>query len=174
MDNPAPDFFTSKASPLVLFRELFGEKLEDMTQFGIDFVLFGLARNKEFFDHALPIFGKEFTKTNRKAKMIRILLSFAGPFEANGIRYSHMRDRQEQQELYVADWQNDLGDRLQKLQAEKYPNFKVHVFGRSFVYRSFYRQLMVDVLWAGLACFVVFVYVSFHVKSVFVSSLAMT
>ena len=32
---------------------------------------------------------------------------------------------------------------------------------------------MADVLWAGLACFVVFVYVTFHVKSVFVSSCAM-
>jgi hypothetical protein len=31
MDNPAPGFFTSKASPLVIFRGLFGEELEEMT-----------------------------------------------------------------------------------------------------------------------------------------------
>ena len=104
MDNPSPGYFTSKATPLVIFRELFGEKLEDLTQFGIDFVLFGLAQDSEFFEHALPIFGKEFNNTNRKAKMVRMLLSFAGPVEAYGNRYSHMRDRQEQQELYVADW----------------------------------------------------------------------
>ena len=102
-----------------------------------------------------------------------MLLTFAGPIEAYGNRYSHMRDRQEDQELYISDWQNKLGDTLQKIQKEKYPTLRVHVFGRSFIYRSFYRQLMVDVLWAGLACFFVFIYVSFHVKSVFVSSAAM-
>ena len=94
-----------------------------MTQYGIDFVLFGLAKDHEFFEHALPIFSKEFSKTNRKSKKIRILLSFAGPFEFNGTRYSHMRDRQEQQELYVADWQNKLGEKLQQLQAERFPDF---------------------------------------------------
>ena len=57
MDNPAPGYYTSKASPLVIFRDLFGEKLQDMTQFGIDFVLFGLTTDSEFFQHALPIFS---------------------------------------------------------------------------------------------------------------------
>jgi predicted RND superfamily exporter protein len=55
----------------------------------------------------------------------------------------------------------------------KYPNIAVHTFGRSFYYRVFYRQLVIDVLWAGLAAFVVYVYVIFHVKSLFVSTFAM-
>lgn len=93
MDNPSPGYFTSKASPLVIFRDIFGEDLEDLTQFGIDFALFGLAQNVPLFNHAIPIFSKEFNNKNRKAKMVRMILSFAGPIHVNNVRYSHMVDR---------------------------------------------------------------------------------
>lgn len=60
------------------------------------------------------------------------------------------------------------------MQQEEFPEFRIHSFGRSFVYRSFYRQLVWDVLWGGLASAVVYAYVSFHVKSFFISSFSMS
>jgi hypothetical protein len=95
VDNPSPGFKTSKASPLVPFRIFFGYDLEEMTQFGIDFTLFGLAREEKLFNYAMPLFSKEFNREHRKAKMVRILLTMAGPIDMKGIRYSNMRDRQE-------------------------------------------------------------------------------
>ena len=56
------------------------------------------------FDYAMPLFSRGFTRNNRKAKLVRMGLIMGGPVELNGVRYSHMRDRQEAQELYVADW----------------------------------------------------------------------
>lgn len=93
MDNPSPGYFTTKATPLVIFKDIFGEELEDLTQFGIDFALFGLAKTPDLFDHAIPMFSKEFNNQNRKAKMVRMLLTFAGPIHVNNVRYSHMFDR---------------------------------------------------------------------------------
>ena len=60
------------------------------------------------------------------------------------------------------------------MQQEEFPEFRIHSFGSSFVYRSFYRQLVWDVLWGGLASAVVYAYVSFHVKSFFISSFSMS
>jgi len=48
------------------------------------------------FKHVEPLFSKEFTKDNLKAKMVRVVLVPGGPVEVNDIRYNHMRDRQEQ------------------------------------------------------------------------------
>ena len=93
MDNPSPGFRTSKAAPLIPFKMFFGEELEEMTQFGIDFTLFGFAQEEELFNYALPLFSKEFNREQRKARMMRMVLTFAGPIELNGVRYSNMRDR---------------------------------------------------------------------------------
>jgi hypothetical protein len=173
MDNPAPGFFTSKASPLVIFKALFGEDLEEMTQFGIDFSLFGLAQDLEFFNHALPLFGAEYSRNNRKATMMRMAMTFAGPVDLDGIRFNNMEDRQEAQEFKVADWQTTLNDKLMALQERKYPDYRVHSFGRSYYYRHFYRQLVKDVMFSGLAVAFCWCYVMFHVKSVFVGTFAM-
>lgn len=54
-----------------------------------------------------------------------------------------------------------------------FPDFTLNVFGRSYVYRAFYRQLIWDIIWAGLAAFTVTAYVTFHVKSLVAASWAM-
>ena len=70
--------------------------------------------------------------------MTRLVLQIAGPVELDGTRYSHMRDRDEQQEYLVADWEVKLNSKLMKIQKEKYPDLRVHCFGRSYIYRWFY------------------------------------
>jgi hypothetical protein len=67
-----------------------------------------LTINLKNFDYALPLFSKDFNITNRKAYMMRMVLFAAGPIEVNGIRYKTMMDRIEDQEYFVANWQNDL------------------------------------------------------------------
>ena len=47
-----------------------------------------------YWNLALPLFSKEFTRENLKAKMVRFVVVPAGPVEEDGVRYSHMRDRQ--------------------------------------------------------------------------------
>ena len=51
---------------------------------------------------------------------------------------------------------------------------KVHFFGRSYALRYFYSRLVIDVLWSGLSGVLVHAYVTFHVKSVFVATSAMS
>lgn len=66
---------------------------ETLEQVDIDNILTEFARRDELFNHAIPLFSKEFSKTNLKAKMIRFVFIPAGPINFRGIRYNHMRDR---------------------------------------------------------------------------------
>ena len=82
----------AKISPLPIFKMVLGEDLSEITQFGIDFALFGLATKEDMFNLTLPLFSKEYHRNRRKAKMTRFLLMPAGPIEFNGIRYKNMAD----------------------------------------------------------------------------------
>lgn len=66
-----------------------------------------------------------------------------------------------------------LNFRLQEI-ADRYPGYKIHCFGRAYAYRYFYKQLILDVMWAGLACLIVFLFVTKHTNSFFISSSSMT
>ena len=50
----------SKVSPYNVFKIAFGNQADDLTQFAIDFALFGLARDEKMFNMALPLFSKDF------------------------------------------------------------------------------------------------------------------
>ena len=89
----------AKISPIPIFKTAYGEDLSELTQFSIDFAMFGLAYSQEYFDYTIPLFSTEYTRTNRKAKMTRFLLQNAGPIEFDGIRYRNMGDQNAVQEL---------------------------------------------------------------------------
>ena len=55
--------------------------------------MFGLATDEAFFNHALPLFGIEYNRNHRKATMMRMALTFAGPIELDGIRFNNLEDR---------------------------------------------------------------------------------
>jgi len=64
-----------------------------------------------------------------------MVLTFAGPVVAGDTAYSTMRDRQEQQEYFVSEWQALLQEKIFKHVEANYPSMAVHVFGKSFIYR---------------------------------------
>ena len=173
MDPDPENPVVSVAHPLLLFKVAFGDDVESYTQYGIDFALFGASQAPEYFNFILPLFSSDFTIRNRKAKKLRIMIQCAGPIDVEGTRYSTMRDRGEQQEFFIANWQVDLNDKIIELMAD-FPEFKAHSFGRAYVYRQFYKQLLWDVLWGFLATAVVYCYVLLHVKSVFVANSSMS
>ena len=57
---------------------------------------------------------------------------------------------------------------------KQYPEFSIFTFGRAYVYRYFYRQLLYDVLWSGFSATVVYIFVTWHTKSFFISSASMS
>ena len=135
--------------------------------------MFGLAYEEDFFQMTLPLFSKDYSRENRKAKMVRFLLLAAGPIDFAGIRYKNMGDRNPLQEYDVANWQVELNEKLQEM-VKEYPGYRIHSFGRAYAYRFFFRQLIWDVLNAGFSCFFVWCFVTFHTKSFFVSSTSMS
>lgn len=96
----------------------------------------------------------------------------AGPIEFGGVRYKNIGDRNPSQEYEVTMWAVRLDRKIQELE-KKYPNYKIYTFGRAYAYRFFYSQLLYDVLWAGLSCTLVWIYITFHTKSIFIGSTAM-
>lgn len=83
----------AKVSPLVLFKTAYGEDLSEITQFAVDFALFGLAYSEELFNQTLPLFSKDYNRTHRKSKMIRFVVQTAGPINFEGVRYKNLGDR---------------------------------------------------------------------------------
>ena len=83
----------AKISPIPVFKTAYGEDLSELTQFSIDFALFGLAFKEDYFNLTLPLFSKDYTRNHRKAKMTRFLLMNAGPIDIDGIRYKNLGDR---------------------------------------------------------------------------------
>ena len=57
---------------------------------------------------------------------------------------------------------------------EEYPTYRLGSFGRSYLYRAFYRLLLTDVLWTNLAALEVWIYVCVHTGSLFVGTTAMS
>lgn len=138
-DDPNPDGGKiAKVSAIPLFKTAYGEDLSELTQFAIDFALFGLARQETFFNATLPLFSKDYNRNHRKARSTRFLLLPAGPIEIEGVRYKTLGDRQPDQEFWIANWQVSLNEKLLLLE-EKYPEFLIHSFGRAYAYRFFYR-----------------------------------
>ena len=84
-----------------------------------------------------------------------------------------MGDRSWAQEYEVANWQVDLNEKLTELN-KKYPDYVIYNFGRAYIYRYFYRQLLYDVLWSGFSAMVVYIFVTWHTKSFFISSTSMS
>jgi predicted RND superfamily exporter protein len=97
----------------------------------------------------------------------------AGPINLHGIRYNNMGDRINDQEYYVANWQVTLNENLQEM-VKKYPGYQINTFGRAFVYRYFYKQLVFDTLFSFPSYILVCGFVFFHTKSWFVSSTSMS
>lgn len=114
----------AKISAIPLFKTAYGHDLSELTQFAIDFALFGLAREEKFFNATLPLFSKDYNRNNRKARATRFLLLPAGPIEMKDIRYKTLGDRAPDQEYWIANWQVELNDKLLTIQ-EDYPEFEI-------------------------------------------------
>ena len=121
------------------------------------------------FNATLPLFSKDYNREHRKAKMTRFLLIAAGPIDLDGVRYNNLGDRQPEQEFLIANWQVSLNERLKEIET-KYPGYVVHCFGRAYVYRFFYKQLVYDLLWAILSGWLVYSVLLLHTKSFFVAT----
>jgi len=64
-----------------------------------------------------------------------MVLTLGGPVIEDGEQYSHMRDRQELQEYFVAEWQSELQTKIARIVKRDYPEMEVYVFGKSYMYR---------------------------------------
>lgn len=94
----------AKASPIDVFKFAYGNDLSEITQYGIDIALFGLASSESYFFYTIPFFSKEYNRFGRKAKKVRIVLQLAGPIDMNGVRYNNMGDRTADLEYEIASW----------------------------------------------------------------------
>ena len=166
---------TALASPLSIFKFAFPDykDFSEITQFAIDFALFGLAREEDMFNMTIPLFSKEFSRFSRKSKMVRALVIPGGPIEVDGDRFKNIGDRWSEQDFIISDWEVHIDDLMMELQKD-YPNFKIYTFGRAYAYRYFYRQLIYDVMWSALAAFLVFLFITYQTGSMYISTTSMS
>jgi len=63
----------------------------------------------------VPLFSKDFTRTERKAKLIRVLVIPGGPIDYDGTRFKNMGDRWSEQDFLISDWEVHLDDLMMEL-----------------------------------------------------------
>jgi hypothetical protein len=74
--------------------------------------LFKIAQNPILFNKYQQLFSKSFSEVNRKSKIMKIILKFGSPLNVNGIRYKSNKDRIDEQNQYIANWQIMLSEQL--------------------------------------------------------------
>lgn len=157
----------SKGSFLALLNPLYGTDHSEITQYAIDFALFIPARVQFVLELTQQLFSKEFVKDDRKAKMTRMIIRLAGPLEVNGIRYANMKDRIEEQNLFVNEWVQSLNSRVQKIQKARYPDVRVNVIQHSWLLYEFVLQVVEDMQHLGIAFLVLLAVLSVKMRSLF-------
>ena len=134
----------------------------------IDQKLSELAQNPSTQEKIRPLIGKDYSpKTHPKTKYTRAIFFFATPLEVEGVRFRRKNDRYPTQldhfqefGMKIYDYVNDVDQGDMSIYAISYE-----------AWREAFNQVMESAgVWAmGSFCFV-FLYLTFHVKSVFLAS----
>lgn len=114
-------------------------------------------------------FEKSFTQANPKTKKARAIFLFANPIEYKGTRYKTYRDRAVEQERHFIDFSDELAPLVENTPS----TMKVEFFSITWSEAIIDDLIMKDIMliFASFAC--VFIYVAFHLQSLFLASIAM-
>lgn len=135
-----------------------------MTQTEIDTVLATIAANSAYYDANYLFFEEDFTQTNTKSKKARSVFTFSEPIEINGVRYSDINDRPDEQEQLYLEFALDARSKVFKVDSG---NLKVNYY--SALWSEYYKSAKTyeDFNKIIVSFILLFAYMSFHLESLF-------
>jgi predicted RND superfamily exporter protein len=87
------------------------------------------------------LFGNDLSSTNLKTKWARTILRFGGPLDVDGIRYTSVADREDDQIVYYTEFSKELHKYVFDENDGVIDGIKVN-----FVSREYYRRLFRDII----------------------------
>ena len=151
------------------FAKNFESSISTVTQTQIDSKLSSISSNiAEYYQNNF-FFDKSFSQTNTKTKTIRAMFLFANPIDHNGKRYKTFNDHELDQELAFVEFSKESRSKLINMDA----NFTIKFYSKIW-YEGVIDELVAkDIQWLGASFTTVFLYVSFHLQSMFLASISM-
>ena len=112
------------------------------------------------------LFDKSFTSSNLQSKYGRSFITFGGPLEG----YQDVFDRKFDQER---DFSSFLRDLEHTVKSHRSGTMNIHISNRELSNDELNRVAQNDILLGGISFFIVFLYVTFHLRSLVLSTWGM-
>ena len=143
--------------------------LGTFVQADIDAFLTQVQTDTDFFNEHKIYLDKDFSQTNRKATKARATFLFYSPIEIDGKRYKTYKDDEEGQDDKFLDFTEKIKKEVEEMESE----LNQKLFNFAFFDSELNKLIMSDFGLAIVSFTFVLIYVSFHIKSIFLAVLAM-
>jgi hypothetical protein len=148
------------------FSKNFAGSINTLTQSDVDTFLASVAASDTVYQENNIYLESTFTQTNLKSKKARAIYLFASPFELDGKRYKSYTDDESGQDSKMADYSDDLIKLLNDYETD----LSVKFYNTAWYDKEVNLIVLDDFGLVVVSFLFVFIYVSFHLKSVFLAS----
>jgi hypothetical protein len=151
------------------FAKNFAANINTLTQADIDTKLASISGSLPDYYSNNYFFDKGFSQTNTKAKKARAIFIFANPIEIDGRRFKTYKDDIREQDEYFIEFSDDLENQIK----ETYGNMDAYFHSITWVEYAVDQLIMKDISLLFASFTLVFIYVAFHLQSLFLASITM-
>ena len=142
---------------------------ETATQADLDAKLTELTTDPTFTDKK-HLFDKSFSSSNKESTITRATFALGSPLEIDGVRYKDKTDRTTDQDKHAIDFGKSVDSLLDENQNA---NMDQYVFSVVFMNDFVFQIITNDFLWVTASFVFVWGYMTFHLRSFFLSSCSM-
>ncbi|CAI2362894.1 unnamed protein product [Moneuplotes crassus] len=151
------------------FSKNFASNINTLTQADVDTYLANIRASESLYFQNNVFMETQFTQNNTISQKARAIYVFAGPIEIDGKRWKTYTDDEAGQEEKMADFSLDLEKRFKTVNT----SLKVQLYNRAWANYKEAETTINDFSLIIVSFTFVFIYVSFHLKSIFLASCAM-
>ena len=151
------------------FSKNFAGTINTLTQAQVDTFLGTVQSTDSIYDDNKIYLESTFTQSNLVSTKARAIFKFAGPIEIDGKRYKTYTDDEVKQSEKFVSFSKEL---LKEVEGSS-DDMNIHLYNSDWLNDKINDFVMGDFTLAGLSFMLVLIYVSFHLKSVFLASCAM-
>lgn len=151
------------------FAKNFATNINTLTQADVDTYLNSIKNDQNVYLSNNIFLESSFSRTNLVSKKARAIFVMAGPIEVDGKRYKTYSDDESGQEEKFVDFSYDIEEKVKNSNTK----LTVRFYNTAWFNEEINKLVMKDFALAILSFTFVLIYVSFHLKSIFLAVVSM-
>jgi hypothetical protein len=151
------------------FARNFESSIDTLTQAQVDAKLALISSSLQEYYGNNYFFEDSFEQSNTVTKKARALFIFATPIEFDGTRFKTFNEDEKEQEKYFVDFSKEIREDVLGYQTDMHLDF----YNRAWYEDKLNEFIQEDVKLLGLSFTAVYLYVAFHLQSIFLASVSM-